>query len=77
MGKKRRIPIKINKKNYLQCCGAGAALFVRTGAGAGILTRWSKMERLNQGFGAGAVTLARLQLHLKDLFNNSGKLHGT
>ena len=27
--------------------------------------------------GAGAVTLARLRLHLKYLFNNSRKLHGT
>ena len=31
----------------------------------------------DQGFGAGAVTLARLRLHLKYLFNNSRKLHGT
>ena len=30
-----------------------------------------------QGFGAGAVTLARLRLYLEYLFNNSRKLHGT
>ena len=37
---------------------------------------WSHQE-LGYLAGAGAVTLARPRLHLKYLFNNSRKLHGT
>ena len=39
---------------------------------------WSR-SRLEPGYlaGAGAITLARLWLHLKYLFNNSRKLYGT
>ena len=38
----------------------------------------SRLEPGNlAGAGAGAVTLAWLLLHLKYLFNNSQKLHGT
>ena len=42
-----------------------------------LLVPTGRVSELGYLAGAGAVTLARLQLRLKYLFNNSHKLHGT